>query len=224
MLQRRSAWARVLPFALFIMLLALRGQAQAWLPAAWDLRWIYGAQVALVGAVLLALWRDYGELVPQLWPSARQVLAAVLVGLIVFVLWVTLDAPWMVLGKPSASFEPVDAQGNINLPLVLVRVLGAVVVVPVMEELFWRSFLMRWVDNTQFERVAPASVSFKAVVVSTFLFVLVHPQWLAAAVAGLAYALLYMRTGRLWTAIVAHAVTNAALAAWVLSTGQWQYW
>ncbi len=52
----------------------------------------------------------------------------------------------------------------------------------------------------------------------------VHTQWLAAAIAGLAYAWLYMRTGRLWTAILAHAVTNAALAAWVLSTGQWQYW
>lgn len=223
-LARRAAWVRVLPFALFIALLALRGQAQRWLPEGWDARWIYAAQITLVAAMLLALRRDYGELVRQLAPSARQALAAVAVGLVVFVLWITLDAPWMVLGQASASFAPIDAQGNVDWPLVAFRVAGAALVVPVMEELFWRSFLMRWVDDPQFERVAPGAVSLKAIIVSTFLFVLAHTQWLAAAIAGVTYALLYMRTGRLWTAIVAHAVTNAALAAWVLATKQWQYW
>jgi CAAX prenyl protease-like protein len=223
-LARRAAWVRVLPFALFIALLALRGQAQSWLPAEWDPRWIYAVQTALVAALLLALRRDYGELVRQLVPTARQAITAVAVGLVVFVLWITLDAPWMVLGQASASFAPVDAQGNVDWALVAFRVAGAALVVPVMEELFWRSFVMRWVDDPLFERVAPGAVSMKAVIVSTFLFVLAHTQWLAAAVAGLAYALLYMRTGRLWTAIVAHAVTNAALAVWVLATRQWQYW
>jgi uncharacterized protein len=195
-LARRAAWVRVLPFALFIALLALRGQAQSWLPAGWDPRWIYAVQTALVAAVLLALRRDYGELVRQLAPTTRQAITAVAVGLVVFVLWITLDAPWMVLGQPSASFTPVDAQGNVDWALVAFRVAGAALVVPVMEELFWRSFVMRWVDDPQFERVAPGAVSMKAVTVSTFLFVLAHTQWLAAAIAGLAYALLYMRTGR----------------------------
>jgi CAAX prenyl protease-like protein len=223
-LARRAAWVRVLPFALFIALLALRGQAPSWLPAGWDPRWIYAVQTALVAAALLALRRDYGELVRQLAPTARQALVAVTVGLVVFVLWITLDAPWMTLGQASAGFAPVDPQGSIDWPLVAFRVAGAALVVPVMEELFWRSFLMRWVDDAQFERVAPGAVSTKAVIVSTFVFVLAHTQWLAAAIAGVAYALLYMRTGRLWTAIVAHAVTNAALATWVLATKQWQYW
>jgi hypothetical protein len=223
-LRRRAAWVRVLPFALFIALLAVRAHAPTLLPQGWDERWLYGVQAALVAAVLLVLRRDYGELAAQLRPTAAQALTATLVGLVVFVLWITLDAPWMVMGTPAASFEPVDAQGRLEPWLVLARVAGAVLVVPVMEELFWRSFLMRWIDDARFERVDPATASARAVVVSTFVFVLVHPQWLAAVIAGLAYALLYIRTGRLWTAILAHAVTNAALAAWVLATRQWQFW
>jgi uncharacterized protein len=222
-LLRRAAWVRVLPFVLFIALLALRGQVEASTPA-FDARWLYGLQALLVGAILLILRKDYGELVSQLRPTRSETLWAVLVGLVIFALWITLDAPWMMLGTPAASFVPVDAQGDLDVPLILLRVIGAVLVVPVMEELFWRSFLMRWIDDPTFERVAPASVSLKAVVLSTFIFVLAHPQWLAAAVAGLAYALLYKRSGKLWTAIVAHAVTNAALAAWVISNRQWQFW
>ncbi len=222
-LLRRAAWVRVLPFVLFIALLALRGQVEASAPS-FDARWLYGLQALLVGATLLVLRKEYGELVSQLRPARRETLWAVLVGLVVFALWITLDAPWMMLGTPAASFAPVDAQGHLDVPLILLRVVGAVLVVPVMEELFWRSFLMRWIDDPTFERVDPARVSAKAVVLSTFIFVLAHPQWLAAAIAGLAYALLYKRSGKLWTAIVAHAVTNAALAVWVISNRQWQFW
>jgi uncharacterized protein len=96
--------------------------------------------------------------------------------------------------------------------------------VPVMEELFWRSFLMRWIQQPVFEGLAPAQVGLKALLLSTFVFVLAHTLWLAAAIAGLAYALLYMRTGSLWTAVIAHAVTNGVLGVWVVMTGNWQFW
>ena len=92
------------------------------------------------------------------------------------------------------------------------------------DELFWRAYLMRWFDQQQFARVAPQAASLKAVVLSTFMFMLVHPQWLAAIVAGLAYAWLYRRQGRLWTAVIAHGVTNGVLGAWVIGTGRWQFW
>ena len=47
---------------------------------------------------------------------------------------------------------------------------------------------------------------------------------LAATIAGLAYALLDMRTGKLWACVTAHAVTNGALGIWVALTRQWQFW
>ena len=221
----RAAAVRVAPFALFMALLALRAAAPA--DGSWwglDPRWIYGLTVLLVGALLLLFWRDYGELARQTWPGASEALLAVAVGVAVFALWIELDAPWMTLGEPSAGFVPLRADGSIDWPLAVVRLLGAALLVPLMEELFWRSFLMRWLQAPIFEGVDPTRVGLKAVVLSTFVFVLAHTLWLAAVVAGLAYAWLYVRSGKLWLPVIAHAVTNGVLGAWVIATGNWQFW
>jgi CAAX prenyl protease-like protein len=219
-----AAWQRIIPFAVFIGLLALRGQAPSDGSWGFDPRWLYPATVLLVGGLLVWWWRNYGELQRSNWPTARELLLAVLVGLAVFVAWINLDAPWMQLAKPAAGFVPVDAQGQLIWPLVVARWLGAALLVPVMEELFWRSFLMRWIERPVFEGVDPRRVGLRAVVLSTFVFMLAHTLWLAAIVAGLAYAWLYRATGRLWAAVIAHAVTNGALGIWVVMQRQWAFW
>ena len=145
-------------------------------------------------------------------------------GVVVFVLWIHLDAPWMQIGTPTAPFVPLAADGSLDWPLIAVRWIGAALLVPVMEELFWRSFLMRWIQSATFEAVDPRRVGLKALVLSTFVFMLAHTLWLAAIVAGLAYAWLYRRTGKLWVAVIAHAVTNGALGVWVVATGNWAFW
>lgn len=220
----RNLLLRVIPFAVFVVLLALRGAAPE--DGSWGLdpRWLYGATVVLVGSLLAVFWREYGELARQNWPMPRDLLLSVGIGAAVFVAWILLDAPWMMLGEPAARFVPVDATGSLDLPLVAVRFVGAALVVPVMEELFWRSFLMRWIQHPRFEGVDPRRIGLRAVVLSTFVFMLAHTLWLAAIVAGLAYAWLYVRCGTLWAPVVAHAVTNGALGAWVVATRQWQFW
>jgi len=220
----RSVLARVVPFVLFMVILAVRGHVPA--DGSWgiDPRWIYGVSVLVVSASLLFFWRDYRELARGTLPAARELLLAVVVGVVVFFLWINLAQPWMMLGEPAATFRPVDAEGRIEWGLVAVRWVGAALMVPVMEELFWRSFLMRWVDNPDFEKVDPRAVTLKAVGLSTLVFVLAHTQWLAAIVAGLAYAWLYRRTGSLWSPILAHAVTNGVLGIWVVLYGNWQFW
>ena len=219
-----AAQVRVIPFVAFMLLLQLRGMAPA--DGAWgfDPRWVYGLTVLVVGALLVWWWREYGELSVQLWPSWREVGLAVGAGLLVFVLWIQLDAPWMQLAPPAAMFIPLDAQGNLIWSLVVVRWIGAALLVPVMEELFWRSFLMRWFQHATFEGVVPQQVGLRAIVLSTFVFMLAHTLWLAAIVAGLAYAWLYVRTGKLWVPVIAHAVTNGALGIWVVTTGNWAFW
>ena len=220
----RAAVARIVPFAAFMALLALRGALPADGSGAIDPRWIYAATVVIVGALLAWFWRGYGELDRQLWPSVAEFALAIGAGLVVFVLWIHLDAPWMRIGEPSAGFVPLDAAGQPIWPLIAARWVGAALLVPVMEELFWRSFLMRWIESPQFESVVPQRVGVKAIVLSTFVFMLAHTLWLAAIVAGLAYALLYVRTGKLWVPVLAHAVTNGALGIWVVMTQRWAFW
>ncbi|MDG0835582.1 CAAX prenyl protease-related protein [Roseateles saccharophilus] len=217
-----AAVARCLPFVAFMALLALRGYLPASLGL--DARWIYGLQTLVVAGLLAWFWRGYGELARQNLPEARETGRAVVVGIAVFALWVRLDAPWMQLGEATASFVPLDANGQPIWPLIALRLAGAALVVPVMEELFWRSFLMRWVQHPGFERVDPQTVGIKAVTLSTFVFTLAHTLWLAAVIAGLAYAWLYRSSGKLWTAVIAHAVTNALLGVWVIWTGRWEFW
>ena len=219
-----AARARVIPFAAFMVLLAARGAVPE--DGSWgiDPRWLYGLTVLIVGTLLAWFWREYGELVLQTLPTLAEAALAVAVGLIVFGLWIHLDAAWMRLGEPSAGFVPKDANGQLLWPLIAVRWVGASLLVPVMEELFWRSFLMRWVQSPQFESVVPQRVGLKAVVLSTFVFMLAHTLWLAAIIAGLAYAWLYIRTGKLWVPVIAHAVTNGVLGVWVLQTQRWAFW
>ncbi len=176
----RAALVRVVPFAAFMVLLAVRGAVPE--DGSWgiDPRWLYGVTVLVVGGLLAWFWREYGELVSQTLPTLAEAALAVAVGLVVFGLWINLDAPWMRLGEPSAGFVPKDASGQLLWPLIAVRWVGASLLVPVMEELFWRSFLMRWVQSPQFESVVPQQVGLKAVVLSTFVFMLAHTLWLAA--------------------------------------------
>jgi len=125
----RAGWVRVLPFVVFMALLALRGAAPDDGSWGFDARWLYAAKVAAVAAVLLLFWREYGELSRQRWPTARELLLAVASGLVVFVLWIHLDAAWMTIGSPAASFAPVGADGRIDWTLVAFRIAGAALVV-----------------------------------------------------------------------------------------------
>lgn len=216
----RNAWLRIAPFAVFIAGL----MAQDMLADRGDMRWLY-APTALAVTVLLLLWRrEYGELARQNAPRAVEILLALTAGAAVFVAWIHLDADWMRIGQAQQALAPLTSSGELDWPWIAVRALGAALVVPVMEELFWRSFLMRWIVQARFETVAPQRVGVRALLLSTFVFTLAHSLWLAAALAGLVYGLLYILTGRLWVSVLAHAVTNALLALHVVRGGQWQFW
>jgi CAAX prenyl protease-like protein len=93
-----------------------------------------------------------------------------------------------------------------------------------MEELFWRSFLMRWIAKRDFLALEPKCAGFAAVAISSALFAAEHSFWFAGLIAGAAYALVYIRSGNLWTPIIAHATTNGILGTWILLTGNWRYW
>ena len=218
----RDAFYRIAPFALFIAFLAAGSfVASPWLPV------VRGLAVA---ALLAAFWRHYAELKkgdgflfdPKRNPS--PFLLAVVSGLLVFFVWIHLDAGWMVVGEMGKGFAPLKPDGSIDWVLAGLRLFGLALVVPVMEELFWRSFLMRWIDKRKFLEMDPRQASFTAFALSSGLFAIEHNQWLAGLIAGAVYGWLYKKTGDLRVPIISHTVTNGTLGLWILATGNWQYW
>ncbi|WP_156116548.1 CAAX prenyl protease-related protein [Massilia sp. 9096] len=217
----RAAWLRILPFAVYMAFIAIAELlTRAGAPPG-VLRWLYPLKVGLVAVLLALFWRRYEELKRfSLAPAA--ILTALATGIVVLVLWVSLDAGWMVVGA-SPGYDPRVA-GRIDWLLVAIRIAGAALVVPIMEELFWRSFLMRWIDELDFQTVEPPQLSLKSFSIAVLLFGFEHNLWLAGIVAGAAYSWLYMRFRNLWTPILAHAVTNGLLGLWVVQTGNWSFW
>ena len=143
---------------------------------------------------------------------------AVLVGLLAIVIWIAIDPFYPKLGT-AALFDPTGRWLFLSF-----RIAGAVLVVPLMEELFWRAFLIRWLVNRDFQSVPVGTFTGLSFVVTVALFGVEHTQWLAGLVCGVLYNWLYYRWRDLSICVVAHAVSNAALAAWVLATGDWKFW
>lgn len=213
-----AAFPRAVPFALFIGFLVLRGEVSGF-----DTRWLYPVQVSVVALALVVFWPRYDEL--RCAPPARlgSWLLAVGVGTAVFVAWINLYRGWAVVGDPGPGFDPRD-DGQINVFLLASRLSGAALVVPVMEELFWRSLVMRWIDRQAFLAVDPRAVSARAVLVNSAVFAVEHHQWFAGFLAGVGYAWVYRASGNLWMPVLAHAVTNGLLGAWVTLTRSWHFW
>lgn len=215
-----EALPRVVPFAAFIALLA----ATPLLEGAVDARWLAVGRGLVAAALLAFFWRAYAELrTPSTTPPVDW-LWAVGSGIVLAVAWVGLDAGWMRLGEGGGGFVPLRADGTLDPLLIGLRLFGFVLVVPVMEELFWRSFLMRWIERRDFLSVDPRTVGATALGLSSLVFALEHREWLAGALAGLAFGMLYRRTGNLRACIVSHGTTNLTIAGWILATRDWSLW
>ncbi|MES2320988.1 MAG: CAAX prenyl protease-related protein [Pseudomonadota bacterium] len=217
----RAAWARILPFLVYILFIVLADVLGRMGIAASDLRWLYAVKIVAVVVTLVICWPQYTELhtlrLSPIWAGM-----AVLIGVIVFVLWINLSSGWLLIGTPT-GFDPRNG-GQVDWLMVAVRIAGAALVVPVMEELFWRSFLMRWLDSSDFTSVDPAAIRWSSLAIASVLFGFEHNLWFAGIVAGVAYGLLYMRQRTLWSAILAHAVTNGVLGVWIVRSANWTYW
>ena len=99
-------------------------------------------------------------------------------------------------------------------------------VVPLIEEIFWRGFVLRFLIDENFERVPVGAFSWFSFAAVTAGFAFSHspPDWVAALVAGAAYNAVAYRTKRLSSCVVAHALTNLLLGLWIVQTKQWGFW
>jgi len=180
--------------------------------------WLYPFRV---GATLAALWMCRQAYGIWQWSWSWQ---AVGLGAVTFGLWLLL-APRDLLVETGMPSELAGAGVGWATLWLVFRLIGYVLTVPLAEELAFRGYLTRRLIQADFATVPLGRLTWFSLVGSSVLFGLLHGRfWLGGMLAGLLFAVALQRRGRLADAVTAHATTNALLAAYVLTTGQWLLW
>jgi len=215
---RHPAVPYVAGFAVFVGLLALGER----LPGMTGL----AVRVVVTGLVLVLVSRPAIELRP------RRFASSLLVGAAVFLVWIAPDLLWpgyrrhWLFENPITGELPPSGEPRVSGVLFLaLRTFQAVALVPVLEELFWRGWLLRWLVNTDFQRVPLGAYTPASFWITAILFATEHgPYWDVGLIAGAAYNGWMICTRSLADCIVAHAATNALLSAYVVGWRKFEYW
>lgn len=185
----------------------------------------YPIRVGVALLLLLLLSRRY----IALRPSAP--LTSVLLGAAVFLIWIGPDVlfgyrhSWLFNNPLIGPGAAIDPGLRHNALFLVVRASGSALVVPVFEELFWRAWMMRWAIKADFLKVPFGAYQRSAFWIVAVLFAAEHgAYWEVGLAAGILYNWWAVRTRSLADCILAHAVTNGLLAAYVVIAGRWEYW
>jgi len=209
----KQALPLVAPFFLFMAFLAVEG----FFPDQHYL--LYPIKTVAVGAVIVWYWRR----LPDLRPS--QPVVSVLIGIIAVVLWIGLDPFLVHYDQPLIGRNPFQLYSATGAWILFgFRVLGITLCVPVMEELFWRGFLMRWLIREDFTKVPLGTYRPFSFFGTTVLFASVHgAEWPLAVIVGLIYGAWFVRTKNLGNIMTAHGMTNLLLALYCLVRNDWHF-
>ena len=228
-LSRSPVAARVAPFVIFFALTLAQGRFG---PA--SAYWFYLAKT-LAGIWLI--WEIRPLVAEMRWAFSWE---AVLVGVGIFAVWVgvsgewtTQNSLWVKLGlshapkTPPPSWNPNEQFGSgsaLAWLFLVTRTLGSAFVVPPLEEIFYRSFMYRFIAKQEFLDVPLNRFLPMPFLATAAVFGFSHNEWLAGVVCGMAYQWLVLRKNRLGDAMSAHAITNFLLALWVIGRGAWNFW
>jgi CAAX prenyl protease-like protein len=211
----------VRPFFVFVAFLA--GQRFFSLPEAIDMP----VRLLILGAVLWLFSRNLIDF------HAKSLGLSVCIGIAVFAIWILPDAlfpqyrqHWLFQNAITGQLQSsLSSQGRMDPFILALRSIRAVLFVPIIEELFWRAWLMRWLISPRFQDIRLGTFNLQAFLLTAFLFATEHgPYWDVGLIAGLAYNWWMVRTRSLGDCILAHAVTNACLCGYVMATHHWEYW
>jgi CAAX prenyl protease-like protein len=208
------------PFFAYIAFMAL---GTFW---SFDLKWAYPIRVIIVTVILLSV-------LPRFSWHPRRTLGSLAVGLLVFAIWIAPDVLWPTYrnhrllqnswtGMVRSSLDTSLQSDHVFL---LFRVFGTAALVPLVEELFWRGWLMRYLVNPKFTSVELGTYSGISFWLTAGLFATEHgPYWDVGLLAGVAYNYWMIKTKSMADCVLAHIATNACLALYVMGLGKWQYW
>ena len=216
-----TALPYVAPFGAVIALLAAHSILPL-SPLAEQAVWIL-----VVTAILIALSRPVLDFRIRNWGGS------LLLGVAVCAIWIGPDrifpgyhSFWLFTNSVTgsvASSLPEASRGD--WAVLSLRTLRAALLVPIAEELFWRSWLMRWLIGQNVEKVPLGAWSARAFWIVAVLFAVEHgAMWDVGLAAGVLYNWWMVRTKSLGDLILAHGVTNLCLSVYVVLAGRWEYW
>ena len=112
-----------------------------------------------------------------------------------------------------------------------IRLLGIALVIPIAEEFFTRGFLMRYCEDIDWDQIPVGEATWRGWAGILAYAAFSHQEIIAALVWFGLVTWMYLKTKNIWDCVVAHAVTNGLLAAFVIYFGHvmgiskvWQLW
>ena len=187
--------------------------------------WAYAARSAVVGILLIVFFALGAK---RKMPSLSSVAWGVGGGLLVCLLWIWPEnfevyRKLFILGEVAPSSPSPYDPAVCGWALTIAKLIGSAFVIAPAEELFFRSFLYRWIQGGDASGARIDRFDLTAFLWTVALFALEHNRYLAGAMAGVIYGLLAIRKS-LAAAIIAHIVTNLALAIYVIRLSAWSFW
>ena len=239
-LQSSSLLARAVPFVIFLAFTALQdsfGQAGRywiyfaktiagiWLvagllrPLVAECRWVLSWEAVVVGVGVCVVWVGLDPYYPHASEFSRRVLYPLyrVIGLASWCQPEVAVVPW----NPHSQF---GAGGFLAWLFVMTRLLGSTFVVPPLEEVFYRSFVYRYISRVDFLAEPLGQFRVGAFFITAVVFGFSHQEWLAGILCAFAYQGLVCWKKRLGDAITAHAITNLLLGLWIITRGDWHFW
>ncbi len=216
-IQESPALTRILPFLLFLILTSTQGsfgpESQFW---------IYLIKTLLGTWMIWLIWPLVGEM---RWKFSIEAVGA---GILVFILWISLENfSYSKLTASSDSWnlkKHFGTNSSMFLLFAAIRITGSTLVVPLLEEVFYRSFLYRYILTNNWLFTPHNIFDIRPFLGTSLIFGLTHQHWLAGILCGMIYQGLVLRTNRLGDAITAHAITNFLLGFWVITQNKWHLW
>jgi len=223
---RRALFAYTAPFLLFMAgLAAVQAATGLGITSIAGIRlspmyWIYPVQTGLCAAALYWFRKgyDFGG------TTGTKILWGVAAGLLIFMLWVS-PQEFLHRSPRLDGFDPGVLPGW-TFWMTAARFVRLVIVVPLVEEIFWRGFLLRYLVKEDFTSLPFGSCNRTSFVITSAAFALVH-QWadfLPALLAGILLNMVAVRTRSLWACVVGHAAANLSLGIYICTTRQWGFW
>lgn len=214
-------WKPIIPYIVPYFTFILIGSFARYFPGYGY--FIYLLKTIITAALVLYWFKSYSEIE---FGFSFFALAA---GILGFILWIVLAEymPFSASRLPPAGYALPGSGKIISLALISFRIGGSFLLVPVFEELFMRSFIIRWLINSDdFKSVPIGAFTWFSFAGSIILFVLGHRlwEWPGAIATGIIFTLILYRRRKIFDCIIAHATTNLCLGIYVLYTGKFGYW